>query len=65
MKKCFTCGYEFEESWENKRQEIIKGDRPFINIKGSFHVENDYYGGEFRVRLIACPVCNTVKLEDN
>jgi len=62
--KCSACGYEYEENWNHMREEIIKGDQKFIRIKGSFHIENDYYGGEQRVNLIACPKCSAIFLFD-
>jgi len=69
---CPSCKYEFEKKFatRNSEEKIIKGDeepiRLFLSnsIQVIKHATMDYYSNEQKVRLIACPKCKTVIIED-
>lgn len=68
--KC-VCGYIYEDEYikrENKPgfdRIVIKGDREFIHISGSFTIASDrYYSSVKQVELYACPKCGTIRMEE-
>jgi hypothetical protein len=60
--KC-VCGYEHNTE-EHSRLDMSPnaGNHPFIKIEGTFIVTGSY-GYKVEVRLFACPVCDTVRME--
>lgn len=60
--ECKVCGHSDYDYEENKR---LNKDNPFINLVGAFFKEgDDYYRTEQRIRLVVCPICKTVLMDD-
>ena len=74
--KCTACGYEHKGEWIKNKYTNIIGDEKFVEIYSAhdFEINNpkEYETGDYgyqdyiKVRLYACPKCNTVvmKIED-
>lgn len=66
--KCGACGYEYEVDYKRMERVIIKGNEDFIDIKGTFYIENNsddpYREKVIEASLIACPKCKTVILSN-
>lgn len=68
MKKECVCGYKYEETYNigTRSSEITGGYEKFIEIAGNFTIESDAnLGGPIarKVKLYACPRCETVQLD--
>ena len=58
--KCFACGYIYEQGFDkNKEWNVLKGDIPFLKIRNHNLRHNIK-----EVRLIACPKCGTLKIDN-
>lgn len=56
--KC-VCGYERQYGFGNPLEK--KGDEEFIYIEGMFEIRQDYSNNR-KVKMYACPKCNTVQM---
>lgn len=66
-KKCL-CGYEYEDEYDQKGRNIIKGDEEFISIDGHFTItktEKWEADRTLKVGIYACPKCNTIQMSNN
>ena len=65
---CKAGGYEYEEKWDAEKRRFLRdvGDRQFIVVKGSFHVEREGNWGSHidEVTVYACPKCGPLKLNE-
>jgi hypothetical protein len=59
MDKCKVCGEVFEH-YDHDKEDWVEGKRQVV-IGGNFTVDKDY-GQVSKVRLYACPECNSVFL---
>lgn len=39
--KCGACNYEYEISYKDYPSKVILGDEDFIDIQGTFYIENN------------------------
>lgn len=60
-----VCGYIHESGFgeDNQWSPYLQGDKEFLKLEGTYIVNDDRYD-ETKVKLIACPKCFTVKVEE-
>jgi hypothetical protein len=66
---CRACAYEFVDAWNAEKRCFLPtiGNKKFIVVKGSFHVEREGNWASYidNVTVYACPECGTLKLNEN